>query len=372
MERPLPLSTLLSQILVAFTIEFDNEAERRMPHSTTAHGRSSLSGMPAPWLVSMVMWFNCMQHVGDEPISIKELEHRARTPTNFDGMQRWGYINVENPSTKTAVSGRKTQLRRSGSMITATPAGQAAKKIWRPLFLVIEDRWRDRFGSPEITALREASLVIVKHLDPRLPDCLPILKYGLFCAGPLANASSANPTDIANLHLPSLLSKLLLSIALEFESESPVSLAICANVLRQLNAEGVRIRDLPTLSGVSKEALKMAMGILVKRRLALLANDEKASLWKVTRLTSAGLELQGKYLQQLGAIEERWQSRFGKAAIQTLREAAQTVTGADGSDGLLLRSIEPYAEGWRAAVVRPSTLPHFPMVLHRGGYPDGS
>ena len=31
----LPLSTLLSQALVAFTIEFDNEFEHQMPHRTT-------------------------------------------------------------------------------------------------------------------------------------------------------------------------------------------------------------------------------------------------------------------------------------------------------------------------------------------------
>ena len=47
MERPLPLSTLLSKILVAFTIEFDNKAGHRMQHRTT-HGRSALGTMPAP------------------------------------------------------------------------------------------------------------------------------------------------------------------------------------------------------------------------------------------------------------------------------------------------------------------------------------
>jgi len=31
MGQPLPLTTLLSQILVAFTFEFDNEAEHRLP-----------------------------------------------------------------------------------------------------------------------------------------------------------------------------------------------------------------------------------------------------------------------------------------------------------------------------------------------------
>jgi methyltransferase (TIGR00027 family) len=53
----LPLSALLSQALVAFTIECDNEFERQMPHSTTSQGR--VPG--APWLVSMAMWSNCLR-----------------------------------------------------------------------------------------------------------------------------------------------------------------------------------------------------------------------------------------------------------------------------------------------------------------------
>jgi len=34
--------------------------------------------------------------------------------------------------------------------------------------------------------------------------------------------------------------------------------------------------------------------------------------------------------------------------------------------------LEPYPDNWRALVRRPDVLPHFPVVLHRGGYPDGS
>jgi hypothetical protein len=34
--------------------------------------------------------------------------------------------------------------------------------------------------------------------------------------------------------------------------------------------------------------------------------------------------------------------------------------------------LEAYLDNWRAKVPKATTLPHFPMVLHRGGYPDGS
>jgi hypothetical protein len=38
----------------------------------------------------------------------------------------------------------------------------------------------------------------------------------------------------------------------------------------------------------------------------------------------------------------------------------------------LFRGLEPYPDGWRASLRRPNTLPHYPMILHRGGFPDGS
>jgi hypothetical protein len=60
----LPLSALLSQVLVAFTVECDNEFERQMPHRTSNYG--STAGRDAPWLVSMAMWWTCMRFVGED------------------------------------------------------------------------------------------------------------------------------------------------------------------------------------------------------------------------------------------------------------------------------------------------------------------
>jgi hypothetical protein len=45
---------------------------------------------------------------------------------------------------------------------------------------------------------------------------------------------------------------------------------------------------------------------------------------------------------------------------------------AAGQPPPLFGGLEPYPDNWRALVRRPDVLPHFPMVLHRGGYPDGS
>ena len=87
----LPLSALLSQVLVAFTIECDNEFERQMPHRTSNYGSTAGRGAGS-WLVSMAMWWTCMRFVGEGGVTVAELTRRARTGTNLRGMLRWRYI----------------------------------------------------------------------------------------------------------------------------------------------------------------------------------------------------------------------------------------------------------------------------------------
>jgi hypothetical protein len=121
----LPLSTLLSWALVAFTVEFDNEFERRMPHRTTSFGSTS-GADHKPWLVSLVMWTNCMRYVGAAGVSVGEMEQLARTKTNLAGMERWGYIVV---APDPADSQPKPPA--ADWIVRATPAGQRAQEVWR-------------------------------------------------------------------------------------------------------------------------------------------------------------------------------------------------------------------------------------------------
>jgi len=150
-QASLSLSALLSQALVAFTIEFDNEAEHRLPHRTTGYGPSGHGD--GAWLVSLAMWENCMRYVTDEPITVGELEALARTGTNLDGMRRWGYITIDGTARKIHKSGPGP-----GAVLRATATGLRAREIWRPLPGLVERRWRDRFG-PE--ALAEGSCWLV-------------------------------------------------------------------------------------------------------------------------------------------------------------------------------------------------------------------
>jgi hypothetical protein len=155
MSGAVPLSALLSQCLVAFIIEFDNELERLMPHRTTNHG-SRGSG---PWLVSMAMWSTCMRFVTERGVSVGDLTALARTEANLNGMERWGYIVIDAPG----IRGRAKRPRRDTIV------------RWQPLFGVIEGRWVERFGAANIGELRQSLLLFAGQIDLDLPDCLPIL-----------------------------------------------------------------------------------------------------------------------------------------------------------------------------------------------------
>jgi DNA-binding MarR family transcriptional regulator len=288
----LPLSTLLSHALVAFTIEFENEFERWMPHRTARFG-----GTDGPWLVSMVTWFNCMRFVGEEGLTVRELERLARTKTNLDGMRRWGYLSIEPGS-----AGSRPKPR-PGSLLRATAKGRMAREVWQPLFGVIEERRQARSGADEIEQLREALLALISRFDTDLPDCLPILGYGLFSRGP-ESAERTTPATDRMLPLAALLSRALLAFAIEYERESDWSLAVGANVLRVLDADGVPLRDLPLLSGVSKEAISMALGVLQKKQAVVIAADPSSRAVKLVRLTPKGRADQDAWRRRLGLVEK--------------------------------------------------------------------
>lgn len=372
----LPLSALLSQALVAFTIEFDNAAEGQIRHRTTRLG----GPRDGVWLVSMAMWLNCMRYVGTDPVTVAEVARLARCDTNLDGMRRWGYLSLEPDPADTRQKPPEKDL-----LARATVRGMRAREAWEPLTEVIEQRWRDRFGAAQVATLTAALQAVAAQLADGLPDCLPILGYGLLSISKVRNAdrylaaqpgraaqSRAAESRPAALPLPWLLARVLLVFAIEFEHQTNLSLAISANLLRVLDEDGKQVRDLPVLTGVSTEGLAMATGFTGARDLCVIESDAAGGKWKVARLTSKGAAARQTHLSLTGEIEQRWRTSFGSAAVTSLRLALEELAG-DGRPGSpLFGCLEPGPAGWRAAVRKPVTLPHYPMVLHRGGYPDGS
>jgi hypothetical protein len=115
------------------------------------------------------------------------------------------------------------------------------------------------------------------------------------------------------------------------------------------------------------------LGILIREHLAVEEPDPAAGRGKVVRLVPHGLQAQRVYHEVVAAVERHWRERFSSSAIDVLQASLETLaTAPDGEPAPLSAGLEPYPDNWRAALRRPATLPHYPMVLHRGGYPDGS
>ena len=137
-----------------------------------------------------------------------------------------------------------------------------------------------------------------------------------------------------------------------------------------IGPDGVRTRDIPALAGISKEAVAMAVGLLAERGLAIEGPDPGGSRFKVARLTPAGAAARDAYLAGAAAVEADWRARFGAGRIEALRAALEPLAAGDPPP--LLAGLEPYPDNWRARVKTPLVLPHYPLTLRRGGYPDGA
>src|SRR5579862_1029352 len=359
MAGSLPISALLSQAFVAFTIEGDNEFERQVPHRTAAR-RSSASRREVPWLTSMAMWFTCLRYVDDAGRSVHEVDGLARTQTNWNGMERWGYIDVA----PDPADPRPRPPRRDW-VVRATPGGRRAQAAWAPLSDVIEARWQERFGNEAVGRLRERLTAVAARLDPELPDCLPILGFGLYSRLPerrpaLDAAVVAGSTGVpaGRIALPSLMAKVLLSIALAFEERWPVSLATSANVLRVLDEVGQPVAGLPRRSGVSKEALAMAFGVLTKAGLVEIGPSRAERRGKAARLTELGTAARFANEARLAAVEASVRERVGGGAFDALRTTLEAIVEPDVAPSPLFLGLAPDPDSWRAAVPAPVVLPH--------------
>ena len=312
------------------------------------------------------MWENCLRYLTEDGITVAGLTEAARTATNLDGMRRWGYLRIDPPPPK------KPGPR---SLLYPTPAGMAAQKVWRPVLDEVESRWQTRLGAAEAAGLRSSLGQLAAQLPPTLPDALPILSHGLFTRGrgpgddrfPGFQFPSPSGQLVPGLPLSALLSRVLVTFAVEFERETATSLAISANILRVLGDGWTPVRDLPALAGVSRESVSMATGFLTKHGQAEAGPRPAPGRGQRIRLTAPGRRARDRYGPLTGEIEDRWRARWGDALVGGLRARLERLAGP-----ALMAGLDPYPEGWRARARRPRLLPHYPMVLHHGGYPDGS
>jgi methyltransferase (TIGR00027 family) len=370
-DRPLP--ALLSQALVAFTIEFDNESEHQLQHRTT---RGPAARSHGPWLISEATWANFLQFVPADGVPLPEVAALGEI-VNLAGVQRWGWVTVG-----PGPAGTRAKPSRGDGVVRPTAAARRAEHVLRPLAAEIERRWRDRFGADQITALGGALRAVASQTGLVLPPYLP--QTGVYPSDPGTwLAAGRQASRGADPDLPALLSHVLLSFTIDVARESPLTMVVGSGALRVLSGDPVRVADLPLRAGLSREAISRALGLLERHGYAVAEPGLAAGRGKVARLTARGQRAQAGYQRLLGTVERRWRDRFGAEHITALADALRGLFAGDGGQQWIAAGLVPYPDGWRAnppylglteaMLANPAAvLPHYPMVSHRGGYPDGS
>jgi DNA-binding MarR family transcriptional regulator len=354
------LSTSLSQTLVAFTIELDNEFERRFEESGGGARVTSLT-----------MWSNLLRFVV-EGITVREFVAAVGLPksqglSRLGGVERWRYVSVGPGSGEKRAGYGSARGTKDDWLVRFTPAGLRAAEIWPTLPAEIEARWRKRFAAGEVDALVEALRAVDERIDTRLPEFLPVVSSTHAMALELPTVETRRASR--DLSLVTLLAHALLEYTVDFEERSALSLPLSANVFRVLDETGVPVRELPALTGVSKEAVEVSLTSLEKTDDVVLEGAPASK--RTIRLTPAGAELLEEQRRLHVRLEKRWDAGL-RGSLERI------LSHPDLSAGL-----QPYPGGWRAstpyvqqteAVIADPRghLPQYPMVLHRGGWPDGS
>jgi DNA-binding MarR family transcriptional regulator len=326
--------------------------------------------------VSEAMWANFIRFIPAGGVPLRDVSALAEI-TNLGGLERWGYVTVEpDPADSRATPPRLDRV------VRPTAAAQRAQHIWRPLTAEIERRWRDRFGADQITALTGALRAIVGGTGLVLPPYLPVV--GVYPADH-ANwlAAGQQASGAPDTSLPALLSRVLLAFAIEVERDSPLTMVVGAGALRVLGTDPVRVAELPRRAGLSKEAISRALGLLERHGYAVAEPDPAAIRRKGARLTTRGQRAQADHHRLVVAVEQRWRDQFGAGQVDGLAEALRGLFAETGGQQRIAAGLVPYPGGWRAhppylsqteaLLADPAAaLPYYPMVSHRGGFPDGS
>ena len=372
-ERP-PLSALLSQVFVAFTIECDNEFEHQMPHRTTRHG-STPGATDTPWLISMAMWAHCLRHVPEDGIAAGDLARRARLSRHsaqliLKRMSRrsWGYLEISpvgrRPSAAPARGPRVVRL---------TPAGRRAQRMWEPLAEAITARWGTRFGEDNVAGLRSALAALAAELGVGAPDFVPITELAgdMRAGAATARAPSASSRDVS---LPALLSKPLVAFAGELERTTGLSPVLSANVVRVLGDEGVPAPRLSALTGIADMGIENSLSALARRGYVEVGRDpargpDQAGPAHGPRASGCARRISRASRRSRGSGRR---AAAGRACARCGPPWRAWSAAVPRRDSPLFVGLAPYPDGWRAEIAPRQTLPHYPFVSHRGGFPDGS
>jgi hypothetical protein len=340
-----PITTLLSWVWVAHTIEVDNTFE--------SLGSDRVGGR---FRLSLPMWTNGLRLIDEDGVAVDELRRHARAACNIGGLERWGWIAVGDVNGERRAGYVSRRGVKGDTVLRPTPAGTYARRLWPQVLSGVEERWGARFGSEVVAALRAALLGLVRPMPWSPPEVHP-------SDGFRTHVVDGGDAVDSKCPLVALLGQVLTAFTLDYEQKAKVSLPLGANLLRVIDSGVVRLGDLPALTGVSKEGIAMAAGFLQRRDLAVRGPDHTISL------TPKGLDALASY--------RHW------AALPTSRDLRGALEAVLAQSDALAAGLVPPEGSWRAE--RPyhaqtqrmladptGALPWQPMVLHRGGWPDAS
>ncbi|HET9117607.1 MAG TPA: hypothetical protein VFN75_05950 [Pseudonocardiaceae bacterium] len=339
-----PLTTLLSWAWIAAVMEIDNAVE--------SAGADRVGRL---FKISFPMWANGLRLVDEQGIAVAELHRRAGAACNLGGLERWGWISVGARLGQRSGYGTSRGLR-ADTVIAPTRAGRYARRLFPEIAGMVEQRWRDRFGAEVFDALREQLTLEALTLPWSPPEVHP--SDGFITH---VTAGEHSPQD---LPLVVLLGQRLTQRTVEEESSIPVSLPLAANVLRVVEDDQVAVVDLPARTGLSKEAIAMAVGNLDRRHLAAINPDRSISL------TAEGLTALEAYRD---SVFRRGDGDDVRGALEDLLHNTEALATGLRPPDRSWRSRKPHLSRTARLLADPTgNLPWHPMVLHRGGWPDGS
>ncbi len=310
-----PLSALLSQILVAYTVELDGEFERLMLATQTRGAR-----------LSLVIWLNMLRFLAAGPVSVRTLAAHgltgeAHATAGLGCLERWGVIVLQPGKRPGFGSGRGI---RADWPVRLTASGETAVKIWPGLIQEIDRRWSKRFGE-DAAKLHRSLQAIEQQLDLELPQGLPVALLKLPRFGP-----RKSPVE-EGLPLPVLLSRVLLAFALDFERESQAPISLSANAIRILGDEPVPEAEIPKRTGCSDETAGLGWQ---HKPYIVVERDPARGRGKFVRLSERGIKAQEEYYSLTREIENTWKKRF-RSAVKELGESLTSVLkSGELSDGL--------------------------------------
>jgi hypothetical protein len=347
-SQQIPLTTLLSWVWVAHTIEVDNGFEAVSAERVGRHFR-----------ISLPMWTNGLRFIDEDGVTVDEVRARARSSCNLGGLERWGWISIGETGAQRRDGYGSHRGVKGDSVLRPTRAGTYARRAWPRVLTGIEDRWRTRFGGDVIDALRNALLSLATPLAWSPPEVSPANGFHTRTV----DGDGAAVDGDGDRPLAALLGQVLTALTLAHEQEAEISLPLGANVLRVIGPESVRLRDLPGMTGISKEGLAMATGYLERTGFA------QTEPGRIIALTPEGLDALDGYWHR-AARPDQPELRAALTAIVT--QPAALSSGLTPPEGCW-RAERPYLAQTQRLLADPTgALPWHPMVLHRGAWPDAS